>query len=144
VQGDVRLKLFSESIDSLRRHARLRVGDRLLTVQRIAAGKTPVARFAEISDRDAAEALRGSLVSVDRSQLPALEEGEYYHADLIGLECVDQVDALLGEVVGVENFGAGDIIEIERSDGKRAMVPYRDGIADLVDGKIVVDPEFIV
>jgi len=143
LKGDVRLKLFAEGIASLKRHARLHVGERLLTLQSVAAGKAPIARFAEISDRNAAEALRGSLISVERSELPPLEEGEYYYADLIGLECVDGAGAVLGAVVGVENFGAGDIIEIELPDGKRTMVPYRAGIADLVDGRIRIDPEFL-
>src|ERR1051326_8292277 len=85
VKGELRLKLFSDSVDSLSRHERLYVGGaerRLLSVRD--TGKTAVARFDGISDRASAEALRGSLVEVDRSQLPPLEEGEYYHADLIG------------------------------------------------------------
>ena len=49
----------------------------------------------------------------------------------------------LGTVVDVQNFGAGDIIEIERPDGKRAMIPFRDGIADLRDGRIIADPVFL-
>ena len=61
---------------------------RLLSVRD--GGKDAVARFEGIADRSAAEALRGSLVEVDRSALPPLDEGEYYHADLIGLPCVDR------------------------------------------------------
>jgi 16S rRNA processing protein RimM len=49
----------------------------------------------------------------------------------------------LGTVVAVENFGAGDILEIERPGGRRAMVPFRDGVADLEGDRIVVDPEFL-
>jgi len=108
-----------------------------------AAGKTPVARFAEISDRAAAEQLRGSIVAVPRSALPPLEEGEYYYADLLGLACESQAGESLGVVVAVENFGAGDVIEIEKPDGKRTMVPFRKDVADLVSGKIVVDPVFL-
>src|SRR5688572_17603150 len=73
------------------------------------AGKNVIARIAGIADRSAAEALRGQLIEVDRSALPPLEEGEYYHADLIGLPCVDRAGAHLGRVVAVENFGAGDL-----------------------------------
>lgn len=143
IKGEVRLKLFAESLDSLRRNRILQVGDRQLTVEAVRDGKTPIARFSEITDRSAAEALRGQLVTISRSELPPLEEGEYYFADLIGLACVDRDGAPLGHVVAVENFGAGDILEIEKSDGKRSMVPFRDGIADPADGRIVVDPAFL-
>ena len=57
------------------------------------------------------------------SALPALADGEYYHHDLIGLPCVSTDGSGVGDVVAVENFGAGDILEIRRPDGKRFMVP---------------------
>ncbi len=142
IGGEVRLKLFAESADSLRRHKEMRVGQRLLTLVSVRAGKDPVARFAEIGDRNAAEALRGQLLTVSRSALPPLAEGEYYHADLIGLPCVGPDGAALGTVVAVENFGAGDIIEIERDGGDRYMVPFRPGIADLKEDRIRLDPGF--
>jgi 16S rRNA processing protein RimM len=106
-------------------------------------GGGAIARFAEIADRNAAEALRGALVTVPRSALPPLDEGEYYHADLIGLPCESADGEPLGIVVAVENFGAGDILEIEKADGKRAMVPFRPGVADLLDGRIVADATFL-
>jgi 16S rRNA processing protein RimM len=143
VNGEVRLKLFSDSVDSLKRHARLHVGGverRLLSVRE---GKTPVARFEGIDDRSAADALRGSLVEVDRSALPSLEEGEYYHADLIGLAAVDQQQKPVGTVVAVENFGAGDLLEIQLEGGKRSLIPFKAGIADLEDERIVLDPDFL-
>jgi 16S rRNA processing protein RimM len=144
VGGEVRLKLFAESIESLARHPLVQVGERQLTLKSVkAGGGAPIARFAEIGDRTAAEALRGSVVTVARSALPPLEEGEYYHADLIGLHCETAKGEMLGTVVAVENFGAGDILEIEKPDGRRSMVPFRDGIADLADGRIVVDPVFL-
>ena len=107
------------------------------------AGKTAVARFEGVSDRSAAEELRGSLVEVDRAALPALEDGEYYHADLIGLPAVDGDGNAVGKVAAVENYGAGDLLEVELPDGKRSLIPFRDGIADLEDGRIVLDPEFL-
>jgi 16S rRNA processing protein RimM len=119
----------------------VRVGERILTLQSVKPGG--IARFAEINDRSEAEGLRGKLVTVPRSALPALEEGEYYHADLIGLPCEGADGKLLGTVVAVENFGAGDILEIEQADGKRVMVPFRAGVADWADDKIVVDPLFL-
>ena len=144
IQGEVRLKLFTDSAESLSRHAKLLVGGverRLLKVR--GDNKGAVARFDGVDDRTAAEALRGSLVEIDRAALPPLGEGEYYHADLIGIPCVDSEGNALGTVVAVENFGAGDILEIEKPDGKRAMIPFRPGIADLEPGKVVADPAFL-
>jgi 16S rRNA processing protein RimM len=144
VKGEVRLKLFSDSAESLAAHQKLYVGGavrRLLAVRD--GGKAAVARFEGIADRGAAEALRGSLVEVDRSALPPLEEGEYYHADLIGLPCEDGDGGALGTVVAVENFGAGDLLEVELEGGKRSLIPLKPGIADLGDRKIVLDPEFL-
>ena len=144
VKGELRLKLFSDSIESLSRHDMLYVGGverRLLAVRD--SGKTAVARFEGISDRSAAEALRGSLVEVDRATLPPLEEGEYYHADLIGLEAIDRDGNRIGTVAAVENYGAGDLLEVELPDGKRSLIPFRTGIADLDGGKIVLDPAFL-
>ena len=143
VKGEVRLKLFSDSVESLSRHEKLHVGGaerRLLSVR---DGKAPVVRFEGIGDRSAAEALRGSLVEVDRSALPSLDEGEYYHADLIGLPAVDADGRPLGTVVAVENYGAGDLLEIEKADGKRSLIPFKRGIADLDDGRMVLDPQFL-
>lgn len=144
IGGEVRLKLFAESVESIARHKAVTVGERMLTLKSVkTGGGGAIARFAEVGDRGAAEALRGSLVTVPRSALPPLEEGEYYHTDLLGLPCESLEGEPVGTVVAVEDFGAGDIIEIERPDGKRAMVPFRPGIADLEDGKIRLDPVFL-
>ena len=144
IGGEVRLKLFAEGMESLRRHEAVQVGDRRLALTSVKpGGGGAIARFAEITDRAAAEALRGRLLTVPRSALPALEAGEYYHADLLGLPCESAAGEPLGSVVAVDNFGAGDIVEIEKPDGKRTMVPFRAGIADLVDGRLVVDPLFL-
>src|SRR4051794_40994895 len=113
VKGELRLKLFADSVESLARHPLLYVGGCQLALRHVQdGGKTAIARFDGISDRSAAEALRGKLVEIDRDALPPLEEGEYYHADLIGLSCVDEAGAVLGSVVSVENFGAGDLLEV--------------------------------
>ena len=144
VGGEVRLKSFAESLDSLKRHGRLFAGERPLTLTSVRGGKGgPIARFAEIADRAAAEALRGQLLTVPRTELPPLGEGEYYHADLIGLPVQTPAGEPLGSVAAVENFGAGDLLEVERLDGKRALIPFRDGVADLANGRIVADPAFL-
>jgi 16S rRNA processing protein RimM len=144
IKGEVRLKLFSDSAESLSRHGKLYVGgeERLLIAARD-GGKSAVARFEGISDRSAAEALRGSLVEVDRDALPPLEEGEYYHADLIGLPAVDSSGTPVGTVAAVENYGAGDLLEIETADGKRSLIPFKPGIADMGGDRIVLDPDFL-
>lgn len=145
VKGELRLKLFSDSVESLSRHENVYVGGverRLLFIRE--SGKTAVARFQGVCDRSDAEALRGSLVEVDRSSLPPLEQGEYYHVDLIGLACVDSRDLEWGKVAAVENYGAGDLLEVEDASGKRSLIPFKPGIADLVGGRIILDPEFLV
>jgi 16S rRNA processing protein RimM len=142
--GEVRLKLFAEGVDSLKRHKTLFAGSRALTLKSVKPGSAgAIARFAEIADRAAAEALRGTLLTVPRAALPPLGEGEYYHADLIGLPCEDREGAALGKVAGVENYGAGDLLEIEKPDGKKALIPFKPGIADLEAGRVVADPVFL-
>ena len=143
IKGEVRLKLFG-SADSLAMHKSVFLGGRPYALESVkAAGKGAIARLAGISDRSAAEALRSQLVEVDRSTLPPLGEGEYYHADLIGLPCVDADGQAIGTVVAVENFGAGDLLEVELDGGKRVLIPFRAGVADFVDGRIVLDPQFL-
>lgn len=144
IKGEVRLKLFSDSVESLSRHEKLHIGGaerRLLGIR--SSGQTAVARFDGIVDRSAAESLRGSLVEIDRSALPPLEEGEYYYADLIGLPCEDRDGTPIGTVVSVENYGAGDLLDIEDQQCKRSLISFKPGIADLEDGRIVLDPEFL-
>ncbi|MFL9841931.1 ribosome maturation factor RimM [Sphingomonas sp. ST-64] len=121
VTGEVRLKVFA---DDLSAHRNLNGG--ALTLKSVRPGNNgAIARFAEVTDRNAAEALRGTELVVPRTALPPLGEGEYYHADLLGLPVVSQGGQPIGTVVAVENFGAGDVIEIEKPDGKRFMVPMR-------------------
>jgi 16S rRNA processing protein RimM len=144
MKGELRLKLFGEGADALAAHKRIYldgVERRLLSVRD--AGKMAVARIEGVSDRNAAEALRGQLIEIDRAALPPLEEGEYYHADLIGLPCEDLGGNPVGTVVAVENFGAGDLLEVERPDGKRSLITFKPGIADLVHGRITLDPDFL-
>jgi len=123
ITGEVRLKLFGEGISSLGAHRAFNAGTLTLAKLRDDGKGGAIARFAEVPDRNAAEALRGTALGVPRSALPPLEEGEYYHADLIGLPAVSDAGEDLGRVVAVENYGAGDILELERPSGTRFMVP---------------------
>ncbi len=121
VTGEVRLKVFAEDLSV---HRRFNGG--ALTLKSVRPGNNgAIARFAEVADRNAAEALRGTELTVARAELPPLGEGEYYHADLLGLSAVSQRGDPIGTIVTVENFGAGDVLEIEKPDGKRFMVPMR-------------------
>lgn len=144
VTGEVRLKLFGEGAQSLFRYKTFNGG--ALTVQKLRDdGKGgAIARFAEVPDRTAAERLRGTALTVARSAMPPLAEGEYYHADLIGLPVVDLDERPVGTIVSVANFGAGDVLELELGDGKRAMVPMNaDAVPQWDHARAVVDPAFI-
>lgn len=130
VGGDVRLKLFGEGVESLKAHARFNDGALTLTKLRDDGKGGAIARFAEVADRTAAEKLRGTVLTVPRASLPPLAEGEYYYTDLIGLPAVSTGGEALGTCIAVENFGAGDVLEIERpaeagKPPKRFMVPMR-------------------
>jgi 16S rRNA processing protein RimM len=144
IKGELRLKLFAESVASIKAHKSVYVGGELRQVRDLRdANKTAIARLEGINDRSAAEALRGLLIEVDREALPPLEEGEYYHADLVGLPCVGFSDEPLGTVAAIENFGAGDLIEVLLPNGKRSLIPFREPIAVLGDDRVVLDPDFL-
>lgn len=104
--------------------------------------KGVVARIAGITDRNAAEALKGARLMVDRERLPEPEEDEYYHADLIGLHAVNAAGVAIGRVVGVPNFGAGDLLEIALAGSqKTVLVPFTTAFVPEVDfagGRMVV------
>jgi 16S rRNA processing protein RimM len=139
VTGEVRLKLFGEGVAALKRYKTFNDGELTLKSVRDDNKGGAIARFAEVADRTSAEKLRGTLLTVPRSALPPLQEGEYYHADLIGLPAVSDVGEELGTVVAVENYGAGDILEIERPSGKRFMVPLTtDAVPEWNDQRVVI------
>ena len=144
VTGEVRLKLFGEGVDALKRYAAF--NDGALTLKKIRSDNKggAVARFAEVPDRTAAEKLRGTVLTVPRSAMPALEDGEYYHADLIGLAAVNVDGEPLGRVAGIENYGAGDILDIEATDGRRAMVPMTaEAVPEWDHARVVIDPAYL-
>jgi 16S rRNA processing protein RimM len=140
VAGEVRLKVFADDLDAYRSFN----GGALTLTSLRHGGNGAIARFAQVADRNAAEALRGTTLTVPRSALPPLGEGEYYHADLIGLPAQTPDGEALGQVVAIDNFGAGDVIEIERPTGKRFMVPMRaEAVPDWNDQRLVIVPEFV-
>ena len=144
INGEVKLKLFATSADSLARHHTVLVGGEPLAMSNVRhGGKTAIARFKGVNDRAAADALRGQLVEIERGALPALDDDEYYHADLIGLPVFDQGGIALGTVSAVENYGAGDLLEVVTADGRKALIPFREPVASLDGDRIVADPDFL-
>ncbi|HWI85933.1 MAG TPA: ribosome maturation factor RimM [Sphingomonas sp.] len=136
VTGEVRLKLFTADLSGYRSF-----NGGSLTLKSLRNG---IARFVEVPDRNAAERLRGTELTVPRSALPPLEEGEYYYADLLGLPVVSTGGEALGVVVAIDDFGAGDVIEVERPDGKRFMVPMRpEAVPEWDAERLMVDEAFV-
>jgi 16S rRNA processing protein RimM len=144
VAGEVRLKLFGEGAASLAQYKCFNDGALTLTKVRDDGKGGAVVRFAEVTDRTAAEKLRGTALTVPRSAMPPLGEGEYYHADLLGLPVVSPDGEPLGTIVGIENYGAGDVLEIELPGGKRAMTPMTaDAVPDWNGERAIVDPAYL-
>lgn len=143
VTGEVRLKLFGEGFASLKGHKAFNDGALTLKAVRDDNKGGAIARFAEVGTREAAEKLRGTTLTVPRDALPPLGEGEYYHADLIGLAAVSSSGQALGEVIAVHNFGAGDVVEIRRENGKTFMVPMRvEAVPGWNDQTLIVTDDF--
>ena len=143
VAGEVRLKLFGEGIAALKQHKSFNGG--ALTLKKIRDDNKggAIARFAEVTDRNAAEALRSTVLTIPRETLPALGEDEYYHADLLGLVAVSEDGEAIGIICAVENFGAQDVIEIERPNGKKFMIPMTEqAVSEWDDKRLVVSADF--
>lgn len=148
VTGEVRLKLFGEGVAALKRYRAF--NDSALTLKKIRDDGRggAIARFEQIADRTAAERLRGTALTVPRSALPDLNEGEYYHADLLGLPAVSESGEPLGTVIAVENFGAQDVLEIERpavdgKPGRKFMIPMNAAaVPEWNSERLVVSSDF--
>jgi len=135
VRGEIRIKTFSADPLALVGYRDLRGADGspalTLTGGRIAKGGL-VARAKGVDDRDQAEALRGLDLYIPRADLPATDDDEFYVADLIGLEAHDASGAVVGRVKTVEDFGAGDLLEIQPTDGPSYWLPFtKEAVPDL-------------
>jgi len=129
VRGEVRVKAFTGDPLALGDYGPLFSKDgRAFEVVDIRPAKTVVVvRFKGVNGRDAAEALNGTELFIDRSALPDDgEEDEFYHADLIGLAVKDETGATVGKVTAVQNFGGGDILEISHAGRKGVLVPFTE------------------
>jgi len=145
VRGAVKLWTFTEDPLAVKAYGPLVTKDGArqfeLTHVREAKGHL-VATLKGITTRDAAERLNGVELYVAREKLPATGEGEYYHADLIGLAAVTPADQPLGRVIAIHNFGAGDIIEIAPPHGASLLLPFTNAVVPSVDlkgGRVVIE-----
>lgn len=138
VRGELRVKTFTGDPLALGDYGPLFSTDgRAFEVIDIRPAKTVVVvRFKGVNGRDAAEALNGTELFIDRSALPDDgEEDEFYHADLIGLAVKDETGAAVGKVTAVQNFGGGDILEISHAGRKGVLVPFTEAAVPEIDIK---------
>ncbi len=146
VSGEVRLKSFCTVPADIVRYGPLQSEDGArqfhITLTRPVAGGLG-ARIAGVSNKDEADALRGTSLFVERTKLPSLPDDEFYHADLIGLEVRDPGGVLIGKIAAIHNYGAGDILEISAPGHKSALLlPFTKAIVpnvDLAAGRVVAD-----
>jgi len=127
IKGELRVKTFTGEPLALADYGPLyaRDGRAFQIIDIRPANTVVVVRFKGVSDRNAAEALAGTELFVDRSMLPDDgEEDEFYHADLVGLEVRDDTNAAIGKVVAVHNFGGGDILDVTLAGRKGVLIPF--------------------
>lgn len=148
LKGDVRVKTFTELPERLCSYGILHTqeGRNLeIATLRASRGNEAIIRFRGVDDRDAAERLVTAKLLVDRSVFPATATDEFYHTDLIGLRAQDSEGRLVGKIHAIHDFGAGDVIEIERLGGGTLLLPFtRDFVpsVDFANGCVTVsEPE---
>lgn len=127
IRGEVRVKPFGDDPLSFADYGILTTkdGSRSFEVEKARVQKTVViTRFKGIQDRNQAEELNGVELYIDRDQLPEPEEDEFYYSDLTGLRVLDASGAELGKIVAVQDFGAGDLLEVRPARGKTYYLPF--------------------
>ena len=145
VRGEVVVRSYANEPQAIGAYGPLATLDARRTIELRVVRVTPkgvIARVSGIADRNGAEALAGTDLYVDRQRLPEAGEGEFYHADLIGLAALAPDRTEIGRVVGVHNFGAGDLIEIALAASRHTeLIPFDEHYVPVVDvpaGRIVV------
>ena len=101
-----------------------------------------VATLEGVTTRDDAEKLNGVELYIARDKLPATDDDEYYHADLIGLSAETTAGEAIGRVSAIHNFGAGDVIEIAPPHGPTMLLPFSNAVVPTVDiagGRVVIE-----
>ncbi len=145
VRGEVHVKTFTQDAVDIGAYGSLsdRDGKRRFDVQSVKPAKNGAAlKLDGVADRDAAEALKGLELYVEREALPQPGDGEFYHADLIGLAAELPDGKPLGSIKALQDFGAGDVIEIERDGEMPVLLPFTSEAVpeiDLENGRLVVD-----
>ncbi|MDE1174874.1 MAG: ribosome maturation factor RimM [Parvibaculaceae bacterium] len=152
VRGEVKVKPFTGTPQALDRYGPLSTDDgRTFTVKVTGAAKEQlICRLDGLGDRNGAEAMKGVLLYVGRDRLPALPEDlageEWYQADLIGLEAVGSDGRSYGRIVAVDNFGAGDLLEIAPAPGVETVyLPFTAETVPevrLASGTVLIDPPY--
>jgi len=146
IQGEVKLQSFTADPEAIAGYGPLdSSAGGTLTIRSLKPLKGVLrARLDGVNDRNAAEALKGVELSIDRDRLPEPDEDEVYHADLISLAAHDVDGKLVGEVVAVLDFGAGELLELKLPDQKSTvLVPFNvDSVPeiDLGAGRLTIDP----
>ena len=144
LKGEVRVKTFTEASDRLGAYGPLHAKDgRAFTLESVRPGKDgeAVAAFAEVHDRSAAEALKGTELFVSRAALPDAANGEFYHADLVGLDAEDSEGRRIGKVQAIHNYGAGDVLVIAGDGGEEILIAFtRENVPeiDVKSGRLIV------
>ncbi|WP_105423202.1 ribosome maturation factor RimM [Neorhizobium sp. T25_27] len=148
LRGEVRVRTYTADPTALGDYGHLHSEDgRVFEILEIREAKNiAIVRFRGINDRNAAEALAGLELFIERDNLPddELEEDEFYYADLEGLEAVDEEGKSYGTVSAVYDFGAGDLLELKGPGRRPALIPFSEAAVleiDLEGGKIVIDPQ---
>ena len=145
VRGAVKLWTFTEDPFAVKEYGPLSTkdGTRNFEVASARGAKDHlVVTFKGVASRDEAERLNGVELYIPREKLPAIEDDEYYHADLIGLDAVTTAYEPLGRVIAIHNFGAGDIIEIAPESGMTILLPFSNAVVPTVDiagGRVVIE-----
>jgi 16S rRNA processing protein RimM len=148
IRGEVRLRSFTEDPMAVAEYGPLESedGTQRFEIEALRPAKDHfVARLSGVANRAAAEKLTNLRLYVPRERLPPVEdEATYYHADLIGLAAMTPDGTPLGTVTAILNFGAGDIVEINPSNGgETLMVPFTEATVPEVDiaaGRMIVVP----
>ena len=114
-------------------------GARTFTFTKFAPHKNNyLATLDGVDTREAAEAIKGAKLYIDRNALPDTDDDEAYYVDLVGLK-VTENGKTIGKVIAVQNFGASDLLEIQREKAKNFYLPFTDeNILDVGDGEIQV------
>jgi 16S rRNA processing protein RimM len=147
VRGEIRIRSFTQDQLAITEYKTLldSSGQRRFRILKARPYKDGVliAQVEGVSDRTAAEALTNLDLYIRRDDLPEPEEDEFYHADLIGLEARLEDGTVFGMVLHVENYGAGDILEIKRLDGEEVMLIFSKANVPRVDiagGYVTINP----